>query len=38
MAKLNAEEYKTFESIKHIEDGEELWFARELAPILEYSK
>ena len=38
MAKLNAEEYETFESIKHIEDGEELWFARELAPILEYSK
>jgi DNA-damage-inducible protein D len=36
--KLNAEEYKTFEDIKHIEDGVEFWFARELAPVLEYSK
>jgi DNA-damage-inducible protein D len=37
MANLNAEEYKTFESIKHIrEDGAEFWYARELAPTLEY--
>jgi DNA-damage-inducible protein D len=39
MAKLNAEEYKTFESIKHIRgDSTEFWYARELAPILEYAK
>jgi DNA-damage-inducible protein D len=39
MAKLNAEEYKTFESIKHIrDDGTEFWCARELAPTLEYAK
>jgi DNA-damage-inducible protein D len=37
MAVLNAEEYKTFESIKHLrEDGAEYWRARELAPVLEY--
>jgi len=38
MAKLNADEYKTFEDIKHIEESEEYWFMRELAPVLEYSK
>ena len=38
MARLNAEEYKSFEDIKHTEDGVEFWFARELAPVLEYSK
>ncbi|MDR1806127.1 MAG: DNA damage-inducible protein D [Clostridium sp.] len=38
MAKLNAEEYKTFEEIKRTEDGTEFWYARELAPVLEYSK
>ncbi len=38
MAKLNAEEYKSFEDIKHIADGVEFWLARELAPVLEYSK
>ena len=38
MAKLNAEEYKSFEEIKHLENGQELWLARELAPVLEYSK
>ena len=34
-------EYKEnlFENIKHIdEDGNEYWFARELMPLLEYSK
>ncbi len=38
MAKLNAEEYKSFEDIKHTDDGVEFWYARELAPVLEYSK
>lgn len=39
MAKLNAEEYRTFESIRHIrEDGTDFWYARELAPTLEYAK
>ncbi|MDR1732332.1 MAG: hypothetical protein LBR61_09610, partial [Synergistaceae bacterium] len=39
MAHLKAEEYRTFESIKHIrEDGGEFWYARELAPTLEYAK
>ncbi|MCL2540815.1 MAG: DNA damage-inducible protein D [Firmicutes bacterium] len=31
-----AEEYKGFEKIKHIENGEAVWLARELAPVLEY--
>ena len=37
----NIKEYteKTFESIKHIdEQGNEFWEARELMPLLEYSK
>ncbi len=38
MAKLNAEEYKSFEDIKRTEGDVEFWFARELASILEYSK
>jgi DNA-damage-inducible protein D len=38
MAKLNAPEYKSFEDIKHLDDGAEFWYARELAPVLEYSK
>lgn len=37
MSNLNAEEYKSFESIKHVrENGKEFWFARELAEVLEY--
>lgn len=28
---------KTFEQIRHIENGDEFWLARELAPILDYS-
>lgn len=37
MSYLNAEEYKSFESIKHIrESGNEFWYARELAGVLEY--
>ena len=39
MADLKAEEYKSFESIKHSrEDGTEFWLARELAPVLDYAK
>lgn len=37
MSNLKAKEYKTFEAIKHVEDGgNEFWYARELAPVLEY--
>ncbi len=37
MSNLNAEEYKTFESMKHArENGGEFWYARELAEALEY--
>lgn len=36
---LKIAEYKRFEDIKHVrEDGSEFWYARELAPALEYSK
>jgi DNA-damage-inducible protein D len=39
MSDLDAKEYGRFEDIKHTrEDGSEYWSARELAPILEYSK
>jgi hypothetical protein len=34
MAKLNAEEYKSFEDIKHTEGDIEFWLAREFAPAL----
>ena len=35
MANLNAKEYTSFESIKHIaEDSSEFWLARELATVL----
>lgn len=37
MSTLIAKEYKSFEAIKHVSDnGDEYWFARELAPVLEY--
>ncbi|MDR3293845.1 MAG: DNA damage-inducible protein D, partial [Clostridiales bacterium] len=36
MAKLNSEEYKGFEAIRHEENGQEYWLARELALVLEY--
>jgi DNA-damage-inducible protein D len=36
VANLSAREYKSFEDIKHSEDGMEFWFARELAFVLEY--
>ena len=39
MANLNAKEYQCFEEIKHTTDeGVEFWYARELAPVLEYAK
>ncbi|MCL2860624.1 MAG: DNA damage-inducible protein D [Oscillospiraceae bacterium] len=39
MSDLNAEEYKTFESIKQIrEDGTEFWSARKLQVVLQYKK
>ena len=39
LSKLHAEEYKTFEEIKHIDEtGDEFWLARELAEVLQYSK
>lgn len=37
MPNLNAKEYASFESIKRIDEtGAEFWYARELAPMLEY--
>jgi DNA-damage-inducible protein D len=37
MSNLKAIEYKSFEAIKHLsEDGDEFWYARELADVLEY--
>ena len=39
MANLDAKEYQRFEDIKHTTDeGVEFWYARELAPVLEYAK
>ena len=39
MATLYADEYKSFEEIKQIdENGNEFWYAREIAPVLEYTK
>lgn len=38
MAKLNAEEYKSFEGIKQIGNGIEFWYARDLAVVLNYLK
>lgn len=39
MSNLNAEEYKSFEGIKHIrENGTEFWYARELSEVMQYSK
>jgi DNA-damage-inducible protein D len=39
MAKLNSDEYKSFEQIRRVrEDGTEYWTARELASVLEYAK
>ena len=37
MSNLKAKEYKSFEEIKHLsKDGNEFWYARELAGVLEY--
>ena len=39
MSDIKAKEYQGFEDIKHRdENGVEFWFARELAPVLEYHK
>jgi DNA-damage-inducible protein D len=39
MADLIAEEYRTFESIKHTdENGVEFWYARDLQSVLQYAK
>ena len=39
MSNLIATEYQGFEQIKHTDDsGNEYWFARELAFVLEYAK
>lgn len=39
MADLKAKEYQRFEDIKHTTDeGMEFWYARELAPALEYAE
>lgn len=39
MSNLNAEEYKSFEGIKHTrENGIEFWNARELAKVLDYTE
>ncbi len=39
MANLKAKEYQRFEDIKHTtEEGVEFWYARELAPVLEYTE
>jgi DNA-damage-inducible protein D len=39
MSTLTKEGYQGFEQIKHTDEaGNEFWFARELAPILEYAK
>jgi len=38
MARLNSNEYKSFEDIRHVRDNDtEYWTARELAPVLEYA-
>jgi len=39
MSNLSTQEYKRFEEIKNIRiDGSEFWYARELAPVLDYAK
>lgn len=39
MSKINADEYKSFESIKQTSaDGAEFWYARERAGILQYTE
>ena len=36
---MNSKDVINFEEIKHIdEDGVEFWYARELMPVLQYSK
>lgn len=39
MEDLKAKEYQRFEDVKHTTDkGIEFWYARKLAPVLEYAK
>jgi DNA-damage-inducible protein D len=39
MSNLIINEYQSVEQTKHTdENGNEFWFARELAPVLEYAK
>jgi DNA-damage-inducible protein D len=39
LSNLIAKEYISFETIKHVStDGTEFWYARELAPVLEYAQ
>ena len=39
MSNLIAKEYQWFEQIKQVDaNGVEYWFARDLAPVLEYTK
>ncbi|MDR3259490.1 MAG: hypothetical protein LBT51_07790 [Fusobacteriaceae bacterium] len=39
MSELKANEYQSFEQIKYVEEsGDEYWYARELAPVLEYKE
>jgi len=39
VSSLNAKEYKQFEDIKYTRgDGSEYWYARELAPVLDYTE
>ena len=39
MSHLVATEYKCFEDIRRTRsDGSEYWYARELAPVLDYAK
>lgn len=39
MSEIKGKEYQLFENIKHFsEDGSEYWSARELGPVLDYTK
>ena len=39
MAIMHAKEYKSFEKIKQVDDnGNEFWYARDLANILQYAQ
>ena len=38
MSNLKGKEYKKFEDIKHVDNGVEFWYARELMEVFEYSQ